>query len=390
MNKNGFIPEGYVRYVLIFLLFLLVNACTHTPSSYQSSTLTDTVSIRYAKGFRIIRTEYGFIAEVFNPWQQAQNITFKYKLTRKNTFDSSSHIRNTINIDIPVSKIVCLSSTHVGFVDVLGKTSTIKGISGINNVYNPAIIRSCEQGNIFEAGYENNLNYEKIIKTKPDVVFAYGIGSESSGYFVKLEELGIPVVLVGEYLEQHPLARTEWLKFFGVFFDQLELAEKIFRQTDSLYHFWQKKGQTYTFRPVVMTALPWNGNWYISGAKTYMAQLIKDAGGKYAWDDLQNNISIPIDIETVFQRCRNADYWINIGQATNKTEILNTDRRLSLFRPFQTGNLYNNIARVSHKGGNDYWESGAIKPHLILSDMVKIFHPGDSQSDSLYFFVKLK
>lgn len=374
------------RLAILLTSYILIS-CTHLekPSSFTSS---DTLINRYAKGFRIIRTNDGYIAEVFNPWQQASNVTLQYHLKRNHEAKSSDLRAHSINI--PVKKIVCLSSTHIAFVNALNESHTICGVSGINNVYDAAIVRRWKRDSLFEAGYENNLNYEKFIKAAPDVVFAYGIGSEINGYVDKLQQLGIPVILIGEYLEQHPLARTEWLKFFAIFFDKLDEAEQIFAHTDSLYQFWKAQANQYNDRPKVMMGLPWNGSWYVSGANTYVAQLVSDAGGKYLWDNLHNNISIPMDFETVFEQCQHADFWINIGQAMSKTDIINTDTRLALFSPFKNGNLFNNVARIRPQGGNDYWESGTVKPHLILADLVKILHPGGSfHNDSLYYYRKL-
>lgn len=371
--------------VLLTLIFLGLS-CHRSTSKLVYENTTDTVINKYARGFRIIQTNNGYMAEVFNPWQQAQNITIQYHLIRSNPAAKPS---KNIEIHIPVKKIVCLSSTHIAFVDALHETATICGVSGISNVYNASIVQRWQHDSLFEAGFENNLNYEKIIKASPDVVFAYGIGSEINGYVDKLQQLGIPVILVGEYLEQHPLARTEWLKFFALFFDKLDVAFQFFAQIDSAYQSWKNVGSQYALKPKVMMSLPWNGSWYISGANTYVSQLITDAGGQYLWNDLNTNISLPMDFETVYNRCRNADYWINIGQASNKKDILNTDKRLALFRPFQNGNLYNNIARMRPQGGNDYWESGTVNPHRILADMVKILHPDDFKHDSLYYYKKI-
>ncbi|MGC8824926.1 MAG: ABC transporter substrate-binding protein [Bacteroidales bacterium] len=367
-------------------LTLLALACHSSTDKFSPTGTVDSLTNRYALGFRIVQTVDGYLAEVFNPWQQAHNVTIPYYLTRSNR--ASKPIKS-VEIHIPVKKIVCLSSTHIAFVDALNETATICGVSGISNVYNASIIQRWQHDSLFEVGFENNINYEKIIKAAPDVVFAYGIGSEINGYIDKLQQLGIPVILVGEYLEQHPLARTEWLKFFALFFDKLDEANQIFAQIDSMYQLWRNRGSQYAIKPKVMMSLPWNGSWFISGANTYVAQLIADAGGQYLWNDLNNNISLPMDFETVFNRCRNADYWINMGQATSKKDMLNTDKRVALFKPFQNGNLYNNIARVRPQGGNDYWESGTVNPHRILADMVKILHPQEARHDSLYYYKKI-
>lgn len=40
--------------------------------------------------------------------------------------------------------------------------------------------------------------------------------------------------------------------------------------------------------------------------------------------------------------------------------------------------IHNNIARMNAAGGNDFWESGAVRPDIILSDLVAIFGTGPS------------
>ncbi|MDR1896924.1 MAG: iron ABC transporter substrate-binding protein, partial [Prevotellaceae bacterium] len=40
--------------------------------------------------------------------------------------------------------------------------------------------------------------------------------------------------------------------------------------------------------------------------------------------------------------------------------------------------------------GDDFWESGIVKPDVILKDMIKIFHPELLPEHELYFYRHLK
>ena len=46
----------------------------------------------------------------------------------------------------------------------------------------------------------------------------------------KLEELGIPVMIERSSYEKHPLGRLEWIRLFGVLFNQEQQANKFFRE----------------------------------------------------------------------------------------------------------------------------------------------------------------
>ena len=56
-------------------------------------------------------------------------------------------------------------------------------------------------------------------------------------------------------------------------------------------------------------------------------------------------------------------------------EMAGTDERFTEFAAFQNGQVYAFNRRVNEQGGNDYYESSAAHPNLVLLDLVKIFHP---------------
>ena len=124
-----------------------------------------------------------------------------------------------------------------------------------------------------------------------------------------------------------------------------------------------------------MTGLPWKDSWYIPGGNSFAAAFIRDAGGDYIWSDMDSHEASPVDLESVFARSPQADIWINSGAARSMEDIRKTDSRLAEFRPYREGNVYNNTARLNPTGGNDFWEQGVMEPHIILADLIRIFHP---------------
>jgi len=370
------------------LVFPLIISCnTNSEKNTKADNSFDTLKNIYAAGFRIIKYNKYLTIEEFNPWQKAQNIAVKYRLKRQNQIIQKSNV-NYINT--PVKKVVCMSTTYISFIDKLGELNTIKGISGINLVSNAIIQKGIKNKEIVDVGYEQNLNYEMLISMKPDVVFTYGIGSEVSGQVAKMQELGIPVVLVSEYLETNPLAKAEWIKFFAEFFDKEEKANYIFINLSEQYDELMNKVVKINYRPTVISGLPWNGTWFVSGGNSYLAKLINDAGGNYLWKSVQSHESIPMNLEFIFQKSLYADIWINLSSATSKNDIINIDGRFKNLKPFKDDKMYNNNARINLNGGNDYWESGSVNPHIILKDLVHIFHPEINPDYQPFYYKKLK
>ncbi len=369
-----------------FLIILF--ACNvHTVRQAEVPVQLDTLKNRYASGFRILKNKSTTIVEVYNPWQLAKNISIKYYL--KNEICTNKNQSQNNCIKIPVNRVVCMSTSYIAFLDALNEINSIKGISGSGFINNSIIKNRITKNEIHDVGYEQSLNYELLINLKPDVVFAYGVGGEISEYLNKFKELGIQVVLVGEYLESNPLAKAEWLKFFAEFFNKQDIAKIKFDSVADQYNKLKSLANEIQFKPSVIVNLPWNGSWLVAGGKSYIAKLIEDAGGNYLWKNFNSSESVPIDLETVFHQALDADFWINIGSVNSKAEILSVDSRFGNLLPFKKNKLFNNNALQNNNGGNDFWESGAVNPHLILKDLIVILHPELLPDQKLYYYKKI-
>src|SRR5690606_26997092 len=122
-------------------------------------------------------------------------------------------------IRIPVTSIVCTSTTHIPLLDYLNETDKLVGFPTTDYVSSVKARRHIDEGRVQELGVDKGLNLERIAMLKPDMVMGYSMNSDY-GQFKKIEDLNVPVVLNGEYLEKHPLGRAEWIKFMALFFNK--------------------------------------------------------------------------------------------------------------------------------------------------------------------------
>ena len=123
---------------------------------------------------------------------------------------------------------------------------------------------------------------------------------------------------------------------------------------------------------------------------SYVAKYLNDAGANYLWSDDNTSGSLPLSFEVVLERAANADYWLNFSQSWQSLQdLLNEDQRYTAFQAVKTGNLYNNDAQLNEYQGNDYWESGISNPDIVLSDLIKIFHPQILPKHQLVYYRKL-
>ena len=327
--------------------------------------------------------------KIINPWQGASGVNQTYYLLKRGSVIPAG-IDSLSVIFVPVRKIVCMSTTHIAMISALGEGSSIAGVSGTGLIYSPEIAGYVGKGLISDVGYEANLNKELILKLSPDLIMIYGIGSESSGYVGKIKELGIKVIINADYLETDPLGRAEWIKLFGALYCKENLADSIFNTEVAEYTRLKSFiGRNIKIRPKVLLGLPFKDTWYISPGNSFISKLISDSGGDYLWKDTESSTSMPYGIENVYLKGLIADYWLNIGSAGSKSDISSVDPRFNDLPCFKNGNLFNNNKRVNSNGGNDYWESAPLHPHLLLNDIASILHPELFRDQELFYYRKI-
>ena len=379
----------YVLKSIPIIALLIFSGCR-----YSNNRTTDEISdkvnqITKAERFTLEKKNGWTEIKIINPWQGASGVNQVFYLVKRGTKMATLPDSSSV-IFVPVRKIICTSTTHIAMIEALGEINSVVGVSGTNLIYSPEVIKNVNKGLVGDIGYDANLNKELIIKLSPDLIMIYGIGSESTGYVGKVKELGIKVIMNADYLETDPLSRTEWIKLFGALYCKENLADSIFESEVEKYIKLKKYiEQNISVRPKVLLGLPFKDTWYVSSGNSFISKLISDAGGDYLWRDTESSISMPYGIENVYLRGLTADYWLNVGSISSRNEISAVDQRLNDLPCFKNDNLFNNNKRVTSNGGNDYWESGSLYPHLLLKDIATILHPEVFEDHELVYYKKI-
>jgi iron complex transport system substrate-binding protein len=257
-------------------------------------------------------------------------------------------------------------------------------------IYNQEFRALIESNKIIDVGNDQSLNYEKLIEVQPDIIFFYDFGPSTAAVVQRLEDLGLKVIRVAEFMEESPLGKAEWIKFFGAVYNKMNLADSIFNVIESSYLELISLDENSISKPMVFTGLPWKGEWYQPGGASFQAKYFEDAGADYIWSENTSTSGITVDREVIYEKAIQADFWLHPSNALTMTEITNDDERFAHFESFKQGRVYNNNARLNENMGNDYWESGLLNPHLILKDLMFIFHPELYPDHQLHYYRKLE
>lgn len=370
--------------IALLCLFFLASCISRNKTSLE--VFKQNIYIpEYASGFKILGAENfaSTLIQITNPWQGAKDITMSYFVSR-NGEQAPAGFNGPI-IPAGAKQIVCMSSSYIAMLDALGEINRIVGVSGIDYIANPYIL--AHKDSIKDLGPE--MNYELLISLKPDVVLLYGIGDAQTAVTDKLKELSIPYLYMGEYLEESPLGKAEWMLVLSELTDKREEGMEIFREIPKRYYALKTLTDSVKQRPTVMFNTPWNDSWVMPSTQSYMAQLVTDAGADYIYKENTSNSSTPIGLETAYKLIQKADYWINVGMASTLDELKTVNPKFVDAKAVREKTVYNNNLRTTPTGGNDYWESAVVRPDVVLRDLIHIFHP-ELVSDSLYYYRHLE
>lgn len=300
--------------------------------------------------------------------------------------------KDSIEIPAPVSRIVATSSTHVAMLDALGESSRVVGVSGLKYISSPRLLKRI--GDVADIGYENSLDYEKLISLHPDVVLLYGINGASlmEG---KLRDLGIPFLYIGDYLEHSPLGKAEWMVAVGALVgkraEAVHYVDSVARNYRGIVDAASAAAGIAGKKPTVMLNTPYGESWFMPGGGNYMNRLIRDANGIPAYaGEPESNESVAVDAESVLLLTSRADIWLNTTGYHTLDQLKQSLGKYAGARPLATGEVYSNEKRSTTNGGNDFYESGAVHPDMVLADIVRIFYPGSLPSSSLTYYFKLQ
>jgi iron complex transport system substrate-binding protein len=371
------------------LLAVIIFACSQEKSNQITDTPVQNAStiLRYAQGFKISLVENSKLVEIPIPFQGAA-AGYKYLLVPRGE-NVPAHEASTRVIRTPLKSIVCTSTTHIPLLDYLDETKTLVGFPTIDYISSEKMRARIDAGLVLDLGVDKGLNMERLAMLKPDMVMAYTMTSDY-GQFKKMEDLGVPVVLNAEYLEKHPLGRAEWIKFMALFFNKEELADSVFNEIEKNYLEVQRLTSNLNQRPTIMSGVVYGDAWFLPGGQNYASKILNDAGCHYIWRDDPSNGFLELSFESVYEKARNADFWIGVATFKSLQEIEDSDHRYTRFKPFINKQIYTYDARKGAKGGSEFLELGYLRPDIILKDLVKIGHPELLPDYTLYFHKKLE
>jgi iron complex transport system substrate-binding protein len=382
-------------FTIIFWGLLIATSCNQanqkdtTPATDAGKdTLSGKAIVQYARGFSIAYYDHYKLVNVLNRLDNKTD-TLQYLLVQSG-FPVPSGFPKAQVIHIPVKTIVGMSSMHVALADFAEVSDRISGLGSLQYITSPVVRKNIKAGKVAQVGMDGNLNNELIITMHPGLLIAMANPEAGFGKYKTLIDAGVPVLLNTEWLETTPLGRAEWVKLMAALVNREAIVNPKFDSLAQAYNSLAELGGRAPEKPSVIIGMPFKGSWFVPAGESYMARFLRDAGASYKWSDSKGVGSLALNFESMAPEALTADYWLNVGYVDKKKDIAAKDTRFTSFKSFKTDRVYNNNNRVNDLGSNDYWESGAVNPQVILADMIRILHPELLPDHQLVYYKQLK
>jgi iron complex transport system substrate-binding protein len=278
-------------------------------------------------------------------------------------------------VNVPVGSLFAFSTTHLPLLADLGRMDVLTGVAQGDAVMDPTARARIKAGQVVEfarAGLV--IDVERVVAMKPSLLMASGT---SNATLSAIRQAGVPVVANSEWREPTALGRAEWLKYMALFLNEERRAQAVYGEMKHRYRSLSARAtaRPEAERPAVMTGRGTRGQFTIAGGRSYVAALIRDAGGRYVWADNTSVGFVSVDLEAQIRRAADADIWINGGGWKNLAMMVEDEPRYAAFKAYRQRQVWVYERRETPAGGNDYWSRSVTRPDLVLADLVKIFHP---------------
>lgn len=285
-------------------------------------------------------------------------------------------------VDIPIESMYSTSSSHLGFIDVLGIADTVTGVSNADTVMIDSVRSRVDAGEVVSFAPTFEVDAEVVINGAPDVLV--GGGSDDPAHEA-IVAAGIPVLGNAEWMETTPQGWAEWVGFFAALTNTEATANDLMAEWTADYDAAAELVADVAERPTVLTGELYDGAWFARGGQNLVARFIADAGGDYLYADTDETGTLSLDIETVLVDGGDADVWLTTnGGFFTRDEALAIDERYGQFAAWDAGGVWTNVAAVDPAVST--LEVGPTRIADYLLDYVKIFHPDVAGDHEFVFF----
>ena len=311
--------------------------------------------MRHAQLLTIVEYEDYTTVDVADPWHKGQTL-HHYRIEKNH----------------PVQSALVTTSVHCALFDELGCRNSLKGICDLQYIHLPWVQQGCREGGIADCGNSLEPTVELIAKLQPDAIFLSPF--QNSGGYGRVEQLGIEIVEMADYMETSALGRAEWVRFYARLLGQKERGDSLFAVVEKTYNGLKDLAEGLGKEATTLLMDKMVGQvWYVPGGRSTTGRMLADAGADYPWAEDEHSGSLALSLEEVLDKGADTDVWVlRYSGASPLTlrNLLKENAAYAQLKAFRQHHVYGCNTETS-----TFFEETPFHPERLLRDLVCILHP---------------
>lgn len=290
-------------------------------------------------------------------------------------------------ISVPVTSMYAGSTTQLPAISELDAIDQLTGVADGSLVSDPQVREAIDRGDVAEYARGGTVDLEAVLAAQPEVLLSDGFENPDDG---RLQQAGVNVIAGADWLESTPLGRAEWVKVIALLTGHESGAAEFFDGIKARYS--QTANLVRDARPrQALLGTMYQGQWSIPTGDSHFGTLLKDATIEWPWLDSPGSGSLQMSFENVYDAAGSAPLWLAVDNTWQSTaDVLAADQRYGTLAAMRgNGQVWNANLAMGPDGGNDYLERGAMRPDLVLADLVAIAHPAMLPDHDFTFYREL-
>ena len=369
--------------ILLTAVVLLLASCRDSRTAVSLSQ-GDTLQLKYAKNITIVRHDGYTTVSMANPWKPGKTLHRYVLVPREGEMPEQMPEGSVLRV--PLQRSAVFTTVHCALIEMLGCEESVGGVADLKYIKLPWVHERVKSGVIADFGDGMSPVIEKIIDAKPDAIFLSPF--ENSGGYGKVEEINVPIVECAEYMEDSPLARAEWVKFYGMLFGNEHRADSLFNEVDSCYHALKQLAEKAKESPSVLMDKQTGSVWYVPGGRSTIGQMITDANARYPWANDNHSGSLSLPFETVLEKAGHCPLWLlrySSDHNLSLRELQAEHHGYPQLTAFAHGSVYGCNVELSR-----FYEETPFRPDWLLNDFIVMLHPEIQGLHALRYYHKVE
>ena len=390
-----------MRSLMMVTALLCITACSNESSESatdiaQSEAPQDAtlLEMKHAETFKVYERDGYRIVDLRAPlvsWggsAQGADRSARIVLAPK-TLDAPpliGHLEDAVVVRTPVERIAVNDGSLEAIVVALEVEDRLVAVGGVKS-YNDSIRALARSGELAQIGYgwHSPPNLGPLLESEPDV-FLMDLGDLGyAEHYKRIKDLGVPVVPVFLESETSYMGPVDYVRLVGMMSGREAEADAFVAMVAENVRDLRSLVADRPPRTVLNAWYDGSGRWMATVRNAENA-LLEDAGGINPMaepDDVRLDNFVRVGTEVLLERGRDVDCWIirdSHSMAFDDVAVLEN------FRSWREGCLFasDGMANVE-ADAFDLYETGPIRPDLVLGDMVRMLHPDARDEPFVYY-----